>query len=172
VEAEPANRRLAYQLGRGLEASKSYREAHRWYERAAVAGSRDAMGDLGRLYHGGLGVSRDYAEARRWLEKAAALGQHAAMGNLGVLYRDGHGVVQDYAEARRWFQKAAALGLRDAMSNLGIAHASGQGVPQDYAGCGYSECCSVAGETEGISTPSPYLPCRFWRRSSPQWLRP
>ena len=72
VEAEPANRRLAFQLGRGLEASKSYGEARRWYERAALAGSPGAMSNLGLLYENGRGVPQNHAEAKRWFDQAAS----------------------------------------------------------------------------------------------------
>jgi hypothetical protein len=121
VQAEPANRRLAFQLGRAFAFSQHYGEAKVWYEKGAALGSPLAMNNLGVLYRLGRGVPQDFAEARRWYEKAAALGNSTAMNNLGWLYNNGRGVPQDYAEARRWYVKAAALGnagAKDALAKL------------------------------------------------------
>ena len=81
-------------------------------ERAANAGSLDAMYTLGLLAYG----EGDVAGARTWWEPVAAGGYPDAMYNLGNLAK-GEG---DVAGARDWWEQAAAGGYSDAMYNLGF----------------------------------------------------
>jgi hypothetical protein len=91
---------------RGIQ--KDYKQAHDWYKKAADAGSRSAMNNLGLLYWNGFGVAKNYDQARLWFEKAAANDNFLAMYNLGVLYEaGGYGVSQNPQKARYWYQRAA-----------------------------------------------------------------
>src|SRR5271166_4599743 len=79
-------------------------------EKAAAAGSAEAMYMLGELYYEGEGLPQDSQKAAEWYEKAAAGGSVAAMNDLGVMYQEGHGLAQDYQRARDWYERAAAAG--------------------------------------------------------------
>ncbi len=59
-----------------------WKEAARWYSRAARAGIVDAMVNYGVCLERGLGVARDPKAAARWYEKAAALGDEDAQRHL------------------------------------------------------------------------------------------
>jgi hypothetical protein len=63
VARYPGVARLAFQLGRSLDAGQQYTEARRWYEKAAGGGIVDAAHNLGGLYAAGLGGERDAARA-------------------------------------------------------------------------------------------------------------
>jgi TPR repeat protein len=62
----------------GWGVAQDYQQARQWYEKAAAAGSAEAMENLGKLYLGGVGVAEDKAIARQWFEKAAAGGNDEA----------------------------------------------------------------------------------------------
>jgi len=65
-------------LNRGARAANrrhpDYRNALRWYRRAAAAGNSEAAARLSRMYLAGQGVAANQAVAKRWFERAAALG--------------------------------------------------------------------------------------------------
>ncbi len=78
-----------------LGAPKDYKEAAKWYRKAAEQGDADAQFRLGVMYHEGEGVSQDYTEAAKWSRKAAEQGDASAQINLGVMYH------LNYAQIRR-----------------------------------------------------------------------
>src|SRR5262249_5182737 len=88
--------------------------ARQWTERAAAAGNRRAMHDLGVYYARGEGAPLDEAAAFRWFRQAADLGVADSQYNLGVLYQQGRGVVAMPSEAEFWFLVAARQGDEDA----------------------------------------------------------
>jgi TPR repeat protein len=61
---------LRYAEGTGVPESAS--SAYRWLSKAAEAGHLEAMGALGRCFHGGLGCPEDVKLAIYWYEKALA----------------------------------------------------------------------------------------------------
>ena len=65
-----------YKLGTlyytGLGVGQSAGQAKAWLERAAAAGSVEAMTSLGRMYEKGLGVPVDMAMAESWYKRAAS----------------------------------------------------------------------------------------------------
>ena len=64
----------------GLGGPRDYREAARWYHKAAVHGHRIARLNLGELYARGQGVQRDLVHAWYWFGLAAADGSAWARG--------------------------------------------------------------------------------------------
>lgn len=56
---------------KGEKRSRDYKQAFKWYEKAAKNGSRQAQHRLGTLYARGQGVAQDYAEAYAWCKVAA-----------------------------------------------------------------------------------------------------
>jgi TPR repeat protein len=120
-------------LARGLGTESADREALAWFEKAAHAGSLDAMVDLGAMYEQGRPGIRDTAAALGWYGKAATAGSPHGMFAVGRAYENGIGTAQNYAQARAWYHRAAEKGSADAMNNLGVLHQYGRGAPADAA---------------------------------------
>ena len=93
--------------------------------RAASAGSRRAMFQLGRAYAAAGQMSEAVAVYRKAVEK----GSTSAMVELGVLYCTGNGVAKDGAQAKSLFQRAAAAG--NPRGDANIAMISGGGANAD-----------------------------------------
>lgn len=83
------------------------REALIWFERAAQAGSAQAMNSAGYMYQEGRGSPQDHAAAIRMFEKSMKLGNPHAMRNLGLLYFKGLGVQPNKSLAYVYFSLAA-----------------------------------------------------------------
>jgi len=81
-------------------------EAREWCKKAAGAGNRMAMYQLGTIYLTGDGVPRNETEARRWYARAAALGEPNSMFWLGMLDERGIAGPQNSQQAARWVMKA------------------------------------------------------------------
>jgi hypothetical protein len=107
-----------YSHGRGVP--QDYREALRWYSRAADQGDAKGEDGLALMYSQGQGIAQDYSEALRWYRKAADQGYAKAEYNLGNMYYYGRGLPQDRAEAFRWYRKAADQGDAYAQRVLGL----------------------------------------------------
>jgi TPR repeat protein len=88
-------------------------QAQGYYERAAEAGSTEAMWVLAKLNKGNLPEAR-----RRYLEQAAGLGHAGSMRTLGTMAIRN----KDYDEAIRWFRLAAAAGNDVAPELVRILH--------------------------------------------------
>ena len=59
---------------KGEVVEKDYREAVKWWTKAAQQGFASAQYNLGTMYHNGYGVVQDYREAVKWYKKAAQQG--------------------------------------------------------------------------------------------------
>lgn len=116
----------------GDKVEQDYRQAAKWYRKAAEQGNVDAQYHLGICYNDGLGVKKDSLKALEWYRKAADQGNASAQYYLGICYYIGSGVEQDYRQAAEWYQKAANNGDADAQTHLGICYYTGQGVKQDW----------------------------------------
>ena len=114
TEAEQGQAEAQYTLGLmyhyGHPVTQDYKEAVKWWRKAAEQGIAGAQYNLGLMYSEGLGVTQDYKEAVKWYTKAAEQGFAKAQYNLGDMYRNGKGVAQDYKSAHMWFNIAAANG--------------------------------------------------------------
>ena len=95
---------IMYKNGEGV--TRDYKNAMKWYKKAANIGNDNAMNNIGIMYNNGEGVTRDYKNAMKWYKKAADAGNVYAMNNIGRMYHHGYGVPQDYDEARRWYKAA------------------------------------------------------------------
>lgn len=129
--AKQGNLEAQYQLASNYEARFFFRNAIKWYERAAEKGHADAQSSLGYLYYFGRGAKVDQEMAFRWFAKAAQKNDSYAQYCLGVLLRDGEGTPKNLEQAFQWFAKAAGQG--DAIAQLEMAnmYASGDGVTKD-----------------------------------------
>ena len=97
---------------------QDYKEAMKWYQKAAAQGNAIAQKNIGYLYDQGKGVEQDYEEAMKWYQKAADQGNASAQNNIGALYYYGDGVKQDYEEAMKWYQEEIAQGHYTAKGDL------------------------------------------------------
>ena len=97
-----------YSEGRGV--TQDYKEAVKWYWKAAEQGFAPAQHNLGLMYSAGRGVTQDYKEAVKWWRKAAVQGTAPAQMNLGRMYLIGRGVTPDNVHAYMWLNIVIANG--------------------------------------------------------------
>ena len=72
-----------YQNGHGV--TQDYKEAGKWYTKAAEQGHAQAQCNLGWMYQNGHGVTQDYQKAYEWYTKAAEQGLTKARISLVML---------------------------------------------------------------------------------------
>lgn len=118
-----------YYKGKGF--TQDYRQALKWFTKAADQGDESAQYILGFCYYTGRGIEQDYAKAEEWYLKAAEQGNADAQYKLGYCYFNGKGCAKDYKNAVIWYAKAAEQGDADAQCNLGICYHNGYGIEKD-----------------------------------------
>ena len=97
-------------LGNIYASRKNFKEAFKWFEKAANKDDAKAAYNLGYFYTGGLGVKMDLKQSLKWYKKAATLGNIDAQLNLGFMYIGGHGTKVDYKKAAYWIKKVKDTG--------------------------------------------------------------
>lgn len=119
----------------GLDAfnAGAYEQAYAEWQKAALAGDKQAQHGLGLLLESGRGTKLDLAAARQWYEASAEQGFAPAMNNLAMLYAEGRGVDKDQGKAIAYWRQAAEAGNATAQFNLGVQYMRGEGVPRDPA---------------------------------------
>eukprot|EP00878_Enallax_costatus_P015396 GHUV01016127.1.p1 GENE.GHUV01016127.1~~GHUV01016127.1.p1 ORF type:complete len:751 (+),score=236.62 GHUV01016127.1:451-2703(+) len=110
--------------------SRDHAAAAHYLQRAAAAGSDEAMAHLGHMYGAGLGVPQDYEQALKYFKRSAAKQNPLGLYGLGYMYLAGKGVEQSHQTALKFFQQAAEHGDRDAHFYLGAMYMHGLGVPR------------------------------------------
>ena len=110
---------LGMEYARGYRVPQDFKEAVKWFRKAAGQGDAPAQFSLGEIYHNGRVVPKDDKKAVEWYRKAAEQGFAPAQASLGFMYGDGRGVPQDDKEAVQWDRKAAEQGYAPAQFNLG-----------------------------------------------------
>ena len=103
---------VMYSIGDGVP--QDYKEAAKWFTKAAEQGYANAQHSLGVMYSIGDGVPQDYKEAVKWFTKAAEQGDADAQINLGVMFDNGEGVPKDLVQAYAWYNVANAYGQEKA----------------------------------------------------------
>jgi TPR repeat protein len=150
VAAAPGVARLAYQLGRALDAADDYPEAAEWYRRAGEAGSATARVSLGNMYETGEGVAQDYARAAA-LYRSGMPDDPWSFGALGYLTEEGLGVPQDLAAAMALYQKGFATGDAWSAMKIGRMLELGRGRAVDLpAAMGWYERAAEGGDATGM----------------------
>jgi TPR repeat protein len=122
---------LGYMYAAGRGVAQDYKEAVKWYRKAAQQNAAVVQISLGVMFAQGRGVSKDDREAVKWSRLAAEQNIAVAQFILGWMFEQGRGVPQDDKEAVKWYRKAAQQGSASAQSHLGVMYAHGRGVPQD-----------------------------------------
>ncbi len=131
-KADKGDPNAQYNLGLVYFVPQGYKEAFKWWTKAAEQGYASAQFKLGAMYAYGTGIPQDYKEALKWWTKAAEQGHADAQSFLGSRYYFGVDVPQDYKEAVKWFTKAAEQDEPKAQSFLGSIYYEGKGVIEDY----------------------------------------
>jgi TPR repeat protein len=134
--AEGGNADAQYELATecrvGEHLEQDYRQALKWYSRAAATGHADALNDLGSMLLEGMGCSKDPEAAVECYRKAAAAGHAEGMFNLALRYLHGGGVEMRADYAASLLSGAAEAGHLEATGQLGTLFMLGNGVEQDY----------------------------------------
>ena len=122
LQSRQSNLGVMHQNGQGVP--QNFKEALRWYTKAAKQGQAGAQSNLGNMHWDGRGVPQNFKEALRWFTKAAEQGDAQAQSNLGALYANGEGgIKQDLTRALKWFRLAAAQGHETAKAAVPQAEA-------------------------------------------------
>ena len=112
--------------------SKNYKEALKWWTKAAEKNHVDAQFNLGVLYANGQGMEHpNYQEALKWWTKAAEKDHVDALNelnNLGVQYQ----MAQDYQKALECYTVAAKKGNALAQNNMAKMYFEGRGVEPNF----------------------------------------
>jgi len=91
-----------FQLGelfhKGERNFRDYREAFKWYQMAAVNGSRQAQHRLGTLYARGQGVSQSFVKGYAWCKVAAF--QNSSRGKRKLKFLETKMRLEQIREAR------------------------------------------------------------------------
>ena len=96
---------------------EDYREAMKWFRKAAEQEHASAQFNMGVMYHDGEGVPEDYREAMKWYRMAAEQGDVEAQYQLGGMYSLGEGIPEAYVKAYAWVNLAAAQGDEKAVKS-------------------------------------------------------
>jgi TPR repeat protein len=122
ARAEAGDAHAQYALGcvyyEADGAARNYREALKWYRKAAAQGHNSGLCDVAFCYRNGHGVRRNYAKAIPLYRQAADQGCPTGAFWLGVAYEKGQGVARDLAQARHWYEISRARGDADAAEAL------------------------------------------------------
>jgi len=107
-----------YENGKGVK--QDFKEALKWFQKAADQGGPEAQTNVGSTYYEGKGVKQDFKEALKWYKKAADQGFPRAQFNVGGMYYAGQGVEQNNVIAYAWWDIAATNGDQDAKNNKSV----------------------------------------------------
>ncbi|MBW8015751.1 MAG: protein kinase [Planctomycetes bacterium] len=132
---EVANKRLEIinfmQDAKEAEEKGDTANAFRSYEKAATAGSLEAMVAVGTALYDGAGVKEDAAKAVEWFKKANAAGYTPAYNRLGLAYAEGKGKQRNLQAAFELFKKGANSRCGRSMYYLSKAYHNGEGIEKD-----------------------------------------
>lgn len=105
-------------LGVTFSFMKDYKNAAKWFQKAAQRGDVFAQYRLGYLYSEGLGLPQDHDKATAWFYEAAKKGDIKAQYQMGVAYYKGNGVSANTEKAIDWLMMAAEKGDKSAETYL------------------------------------------------------
>lgn len=113
MSTQPTDAKVQYDLGVRFHYAhpQDFKNAFKWYTKAAEQGYSKAQRALGEMYDKGEGVTQDFKEAFKWYAKAAEQGNPRAQYLLGNMYLEGKGVNQDFGKAIEWFDKSEDQGF-------------------------------------------------------------
>lgn len=130
-----------------------YKEAAKWYQRAALLGDKRGSFNYANLLHHGRGVRRDREMAFCIFEKLAKSGIREVPFYLGLYYENGYVVEKNYSEAIRHYQAGASMNDPYCYNQLGRMYCLGLGIPKKEPKIGfyYYEQAAKLGDITGLS---------------------
>ncbi|MEG3180180.1 CHAT domain-containing protein [Sphingomonas sp. LT1P40] len=134
LETAPDDRDVLANLGRALTKAGEGKKALPYIERAAAAGSMQALNTLASIYENGEGVPKDSARAFAIVKSGERSGYAWIVGRLAEYYMAGTGTPVDLKAGIAMYERAVGLGNRGGAKDLGDIYRFGKyGVPRDYA---------------------------------------
>ena len=125
---DPAAQTLLGEIySRGLGVKRDEKEAARWYEAAAKAGSAEGQFRYALLLLDGRSVPQDLAKARDLMKLAADAGIPLAAYNFGQMLIQAS-PTGGFAEARPYFEMSAKAGVADSQYAMSQLYAYGRGI--------------------------------------------
>ena len=106
-------------LYEGSQVPQNYREAVRWWTKAAGQGNAKAQHALAICYGLGHGVAQNFTQSAEMFRQAAENGHAQAQNDLGNCYFNGQGVPRDIEQASIWWVKAGLQDIPQAQFNVG-----------------------------------------------------
>lgn len=97
---------------------QDYKEAIKYYYKAAEKGNVIAQNDLGNCLFHGKGCITNLTQAIIWYRKAANQGYMYGQFNLAWGYEHGEGIEKNLVEAVKWYKKAAEQGHPQAQKRM------------------------------------------------------
>ena len=121
-------------VAQSLTENERWKEALKWYTKAADQGLASSQKSLAFMYYLGEGVTENPKKALELWKKAADQGNASAQNSLANIYARGEGMPKPNPEiASRLHLLAAQQGDSFAQYNIGKDFEIGRGVPQDNA---------------------------------------
>ncbi len=93
---------LGEMFQKGDRTSRDYKQAFKWYQLAAINGSRQAQHRLGTLYARGQGVCQDFIKAYAWCKVAAF--QNSPRGRRKLRFLETRMKIDEIRQGRRLAQ--------------------------------------------------------------------
>lgn len=115
----------------GNKVEQSFKEAFKWYKRAAAQGSYTCQYNLGSMFYNGEGTEIDYGESFKWYKLSANQGFSFAQFWVGNAYFYGYGTEKNIEEAISFWKRSARQDYLHSVFNLGLIYSGGIGVPKD-----------------------------------------
>ena len=109
-----------------------YKEAFRWYMKAAANNYPQAVYQIAYCYERGKGVDKNWEEAIVWYTKSASQEHVESQFALGNHFFNGEIVSQNYAKATYWFRLAAEQQHTMSLYKLGLCSYLGLGFVKSY----------------------------------------
>ena len=81
-----SNLGILYENGRGV--TQDYKQAVKWYRKAAEQGIAQAQYNLGNMYYDGRGITQHYVSAHMWWNIAASSGHKSATTNRDLVAKE------------------------------------------------------------------------------------
>ena len=101
-----------------IKSDPNFKEALKWYMKAAEQGDASALNNLGCMYFMGDGVEESEEKAFKLFHKSAEIGNDSSQYNVGLMMHEGVGSMTNKEEAVKWIRLAAEQGHAEAQTML------------------------------------------------------
>ena len=101
-----------------IKSDPNFKEALKWYMKAAEQGDASALNNLGCMYLVGDGVEESDEKAFKLFHKSAEIGNDSSQYNVGLMMHEGVGSMTNKEEALKWIRLAAEQGHVEAQTML------------------------------------------------------